>query len=222
MNGFLAPEQDYSRSVAPASQSAGIAKAYMNMKQFNTNAIPAYRQMAEEVGRQFDFMTKPTSKGGLGVHVPEAEDEDPYGMRNGQFEANKVLPDVRADVENNNQMRVLSTKSTGGHPVFTNDQNDMFRAVHDYFGHLGSGRGIDAHGEDAAYQKHAAMFSPLARGALATETRGQNNVLRQTGGFPEQKVGILPTRMHKPSNLSGAQFSDYQDAALENRKQGLA
>lgn len=220
-NGFLVPEQNYRQSVMPATASRGISQQYMQMPSYDKAAEPAYKAMAHEVGKQFDFMTSPRSKGGLGVHA-EVQDEDPYGMRNGQFTANKVLPDARADVQNNNRMRVMSTKSTGVHPFFTNDQNDMFRAVHDYFGHLGSGRGIDAHGEDAAYQKHAAMFSPLARGALATETRGQNAALQATGSFQDQKIGLLPRHMQKPGNLSGAQFSDYTSARRENQEQGLA
>jgi hypothetical protein len=214
------PEQDYSSSAIAPSRSAEISRAYEALPSYDPSAVGAYKQMAEETGRQFDHMTKPWSKGGLGLDV-SVHSDDPYGMHGGQFQYEKVMPEMRADVQNNNHIGVLSTKSTGGHPVFTNDQNDMFRAVHDVYGHLGSGRGIDHNGEEAAFQKHAAMFSPLARQAMATETRGQNSYLRQHGDFPEQKVATMPAQFQAPRNLSGVQFSDVQLGRQKNMEQGL-
>ena len=49
---------------------------------------------------------------------------------------------------------------------------DKFRAVHDYFGHIKDGNGFRAGGEENAWRSHAAMYSPLARRAMTTETRG--------------------------------------------------
>jgi hypothetical protein len=194
----------------------------MAMPEHDARAVPAYHQMREEVGRQFDHLTRPVSRGGMGIDVSVSH-EDPYGGF-GDAPPN-IVGELRRDVEGNHHISVLSTAATGGHPVFTNDQNDMFRAVHDVFGHLGSGRGVDMHGEDAAYQKHAAMFSPAARGALATETRGQNAALHLTGSFQDQKIGLLPARMQLPRNLSPTQFGEMaaarSDARVENRKQGL-
>ena len=219
MNGFMAPEQNYAQSVIPASASRAIGQHYDSMPDFNPAALPAYHQMGEEVGRQFDHMTKSRSKGGMGISVDSGE--EPYqegGIQN-------VMHNLRADVEGNRHISVLSTAATGGHPMFSNDRNDMFRAVHDVFGHLGAGRAVDMHGEDAAYQKHAAMFSPLARGALASETRGQNASLHLNGEFPTQKVGVLPPGMSRPGNLNPVQFGEMararNDAVNENRKFGI-
>jgi hypothetical protein len=72
----------------------------------------------------------------------------------------------------------------------------MFRAVHDVFGHAATGRGFDRHGEEAAWLSHIRMYSPAARPAVTTETRGQNSVLNfgsRPGTFPEQKVVTLPS-----------------------------
>ena len=55
--------------------------------------------------------------------------------------------------------------------------NDAFRGVHDYYGHGKSGVGFRAMGEENAYRSHAGMYSPAARPAAATETRGQNSWL---------------------------------------------
>lgn len=93
-----------------------------------------------------------------------------------------------------------------GKPVLV---NDLFRAVHDYFGHGKEGVGFRADGEENAWRQHAAMFSPLARIALGTETRGQNSWLNygphgeknrtaatEDTVFADQKLGVLPPWVH--------------------------
>ena len=87
--------------------------------------------------------------------------------------------------------------------------NDIFRAVHDYYGHAKEGVGFRADGEENAWRSHAAMFSPLARFALGTETRGQNSWLNygphgatnktastEDTVFAPPKIGILPHWVH--------------------------
>lgn len=165
-------------------QAERIARNYEAAPTFEKSALPHFRAMAEETSRQFEFLTKPRSKGGLGINV-EVTKDDPY----------KRARDMMADVRENNRLKVLSTESTGGHPFFTNDQNDMFRAVHDAFGHAATGRGFDPHGEEAAYRSHVSMFTPQARPAMTTETRGQNSALNygsKPGEFAEQKVAVIP------------------------------
>jgi hypothetical protein len=87
----------------------------------------------------------------------------------------------------------------GAHPLLSVNDNNMFRAVHDFFGHAGSGRGFLADGEEAAWISHSEMFSPLARKAMTTETRGQNSWVNKYGKSPdgtqrfaEQKAFLLP------------------------------
>lgn len=225
--GITSPENDYSRSAINPARSDEIGNAYLQMPAYDKAAEPAFRKFRDETNRQFDHMTAPRSKGGLGLSV-EVTSEDPYGWGSqtpgedhSNWDYSKVMPEMRHDVTENNRMKVYSTKSTGGHPFLTDDDNDRFRAVHDVFGHLGTGRGIDFNGEEAAFQGHAAMYTPLARQAMATETRGQNAALRVTGNFQDQKVGILPARMQVPRNLSGVQFSDIQMGRQKNKEQGL-
>jgi hypothetical protein len=207
-NGIARPRStDYSGVVMPRTASRQIARAYDKLPDFDQRALPAFHAMRREVGKQFEHMTRPTSRGGLGLHV-EVSDNDPYQEEG----VNGIIRRARSDVVNNNRLKVLSTRATGGHAVFSNDENDQFRAVHDLYGHIGSGRGVDIHGEEAAYQKHASMFTPLARQALATETRGQNAGLHATGDFPEQKVGILPAHMQ------AAQFATARSTPTELRR----
>lgn len=207
-HGIARPRStDYSGIVMPRTASRQIARAYDKLPDFNSNALPAFHAMRREVSQQFEHMTKPASRGGLGLHV-EVTDQDPY-QEEGVY---GIIRNARHDVMTNNRLKVLSTKVTGGHPVFSDDENDQFRAVHDLYGHIGSGRGVDIHGEEAAYQKHASMFSPLARQALATETRGQNAGLHATGDFPEQKIGVLPAHMQS------AQFATARSTPTELRR----
>jgi hypothetical protein len=55
------------------------------------------------------------------------------------------------------------------------NSNEMFRAVHDYFGHAIKGNPFGAKGEEIAWASHEQMFSPLAKIAMTAETRGQNS-----------------------------------------------
>lgn len=217
--GIQTPDADYSKSLITEPASQQIASAYSRMPSFNAGALPAYHAMREETMRQFDHMTAPQSKGGMGIDVSVTQ-HDPYGAGGYQDVHKELSNDVA-----NGHVSVLSTAATGGHPVFSNDQNDAFRAVHDVFGHLGSGRGVDFDGEEAAFQKHSRMFSPLARQAMTTETRGQNSALRVGGGFQEQKVGLLPEHMQSLqfSRIGGpiALAAAAQRAGAKSREQGL-
>jgi hypothetical protein len=83
--------------------------------------------------------------------------------------------------------------------------NDLFRAVHDAFGHGLEGAGFRAQGEENAWQAHARLFTGSAVAAITTETRGQNSWVNfgpngesnQTATaedtkFADQKTGLLP------------------------------
>lgn len=52
--------------------------------------------------------------------------------------------------------------------------NDVFRAVHDFFGHAKEGYQFGPRGEFNAWKAHSTMFTPEAQGALAAETLAQN------------------------------------------------
>jgi len=85
--------------------------------------------------------------------------------------------------------------------------NDAFRAVHDAFGHFGSGNPFfRRQGEERAFLEHSRMYSPEARGAMTSETRGQNSWLNsgpyglwnRTANtddtvFADQKIGLMPS-----------------------------
>lgn len=139
----------------------------------------AYDLFACEVEGQFRSLSYE-----YGVTV-SVTDGDPYPDAFAMFD----------DVTDNGHLAVLSSATTGGHPYLTDAQNDMFRAVHDFFGHYATGRTFTRHGEEAAFLAHSRMFSPWARRAMTVETRGQNSVFiwKNNGEvFPEQKLCLLP------------------------------
>lgn len=172
-----------------------VSNLYQAAPDFDHAALPHFHAMREEIGRQYDFMTAPRHKGGMGISVDIA-DSDPYTTSSGAPNSKAMM----RDVHENSRIRVLPTSKTGAHPFFTDDENDQFRAVHDVFGHAGTGRNFSADGEEAAWRAHSAMFSRKARPAMTTETRGQNSVNNfgglAPGEFAVQKVAILGPTAH--------------------------
>jgi hypothetical protein len=83
--------------------------------------------------------------------------------------------------------------------------NDLFRAVHDAFGHGLEGSGFRFDGEENAWQAHVRLFTGSAVGAITSETRGQNSQVNfgKDGEknrnasvfdtvFADQKTGLMP------------------------------
>jgi hypothetical protein len=101
-----------------------------------------------------------------------------------------------------NPLLLKTGEKWGGQDVTA---NDVFRAVHDVFGHAKHGVGFRAAGEENAFQSHARMYSPKALPAATSETRGQNSwvnfgpygdVNRSANPllteYAEQKTGLMP------------------------------
>ena len=119
----------------------------------------------------------------------------------------------------NNPMLADSGERWNGKPVAF---NDLFRAVHDYYGHVKEGLGFRGDGEENAWRSHSAMYSPLARIAMGAETRGQNSLLNYGPNgernrnastddtfFSPQKLGVLPVWAHH----EGAEFIKPEERA---------
>lgn len=151
--------------------------------------IAAYKKLSEEVDDQFRFLTEEK-----GVKI-DFVDKDPYV----KVIDGREVPDAQAmmkDVMENNSLKVYKTADDQVHPILSKEINDKFRAVHDFFGHAASGRSFQGDGEEAAWISHSMMFSPLARRAMTTETRGQNSWVNKYSTdekpFADQKAGLLP------------------------------
>ena len=165
-----------------------IADAYEAMED-NPNdpeVRRAYEAMAKETIDQYqDFLDA--------GYVVEINNEEPY--------ANSA--DMIEDLRNNNRIKIFSTEAGFGDNPITPEQraenpllatteftdingqpmlvNDLFRAVHDFFGHAELGNSFGPKGEENAWNVHSRMYSPLARRAMTTETRGQNSYVNFSG-----------------------------------------
>jgi hypothetical protein len=167
---------DYTKVVANRERASKIADIYESLPTMDRDAVDEYEALASEVEEQFNFMTKT-----LGVKVEFVAD-DPY----------KTSKEMFDDVSKGT-LKVLQTETTGAHPIFSDEQNNKFRAVHDYFGHAATGRGFGQDGEESAWVHHSQMFTQKATAALTTETRGQNSFFNNRGKqFADQKVALLP------------------------------
>lgn len=220
--------EDYMRSIGreykPASsyakvepeRASRIAQAYHEMKHDPSDAFvrSAYDQMLKETMDQYQAAKEAGFKAEF--WNPE-RDEDPY----------KASPRLAIkDINENHHMYVFPTRAGFGsdeemasqlkdNPLLADSgerwngepvtYNDIFRAVHDYYGHAKEGVGFRADGEENAWRSHASMYSPLARLAMTSETRGQNswlnygphgehnrNARTEDTIFADQKIGLLP------------------------------
>ena len=106
--------------------------------------------------------------------------------------------------------------------------NDLFRAVHDAFGHGLEGAGFRERGEENAWQAHIRLFTGAAKAALTSETRGQNSWLNfgpygeqnrkakvEDTIFAPQKIGIMP-KWTWTEGIAGDM--DYESAPAEPKK----
>lgn len=167
-------------------KSFKIGMAYDSMKHepFNPLVRKAYEAMAKETLEQYQEIVDAGYK--VEMHYSQ---EEPYAN------SREAIRDIRE----NKRLKVLATDFNYGDPknaVKDSDikenpllamsiykdvngrqmrVNDVFRYVHDFFGHSERGNGFGPIGEENAWDVHARMYSPLARRAMTSETRGQNS-----------------------------------------------
>jgi hypothetical protein len=174
----------YAQQMPEVLEQAG-AKNYDDLME------KAYRQLAKETDAQFQALPYNFSYHRAGE---------------GNYNSSK---EMAADVHGNKHLYVFQ----GGDPHdFLNridpatglNENEKFRAVHDLLGHAIYGNQFGPKGEELAYAVHQQMYSPLARLAMASETRGQNSL-----------VNYSPLN----ANLK-AEIAKYDSLANEARRKG--
>lgn len=148
------------------------------VKNYDDLLEKSYLQLAKEVKSQFDALPISMSY---------------YRGGEGSYKSSKELFE---DIDKRGHMYVYR----GGDPHDFLGQtdpdtglsyNEMFRAVHDYFGHAVHRNQFGPMGEETAWAAHSQMFSPLARVAMSSETRGQNSLVNYSPLNAELKAEIL-------------------------------
>jgi hypothetical protein len=227
---------------APLNEDLGkrVADAYEAAPHIpNDPKVQAsYQALANETEAQWDYLTKQGVK-----FEPWTKEGQPY----------KNSAAMRQDVQDNKHLYFFPTEGGFGegaqgsnNPMLqpTGDKiapvvNDMFRSVHDYFGHAKEGYEFGPRGEHNAFLAHSRMFSEAAHPALAAETMGQNSWvnfgkhLRDAEGdipakgeqgyvppaerpYAEQKSTALPDELMKESMAPAS--DTFSPAAKEDEK----
>jgi hypothetical protein len=195
-----------------ADRAKRLALAYQLMKNEPNNPAvkKAYSNMIDETMDQYDALRRQGYKFDF---MPQGVDlyGNPRNAIN-DIVTNKrlsVFPTIQgfggpsaAVASEANPLLLKTGEKWGGQDVTA---NDVFRAVHDVFGHAKHGVGFRAAGEENAFQSHARMYSPKALPAATSETRGQNSwvnfgpygdINRSANPllteYAEQKTGIMP------------------------------
>ena len=219
-NGIDLKRQAEYAQVDPA-RATRIADAYAEMKHDPQNPVvaEAYQNMIKQTRAQYQALVDAGYEFYFYDNTNDPYDGNPWN----------AMRDLRA----NQRMGVYSTEAGfgSGDTAGTVDQNvsnnplledtglvwmfngkprkvlanDLFRAVHDAFGHGLEGAGFRAAGEENAWQAHVRLFTGSAVAALTSETRGQNSWTNfgpygeqnrtakvEDTIFADQKTGLLP------------------------------
>jgi len=197
-----------------------IAEKYESLKHEpeNPEVKKSYDKLKKETLEQYNFLKK------KGVKL---EEWDQAGQ---PYQNSKEMAE---DVKKNKHLYFF----TGGdipadHPLAEKvpnsklTYNDVFRAVHDYFGHAKEGYGFGAIGEENAYRSHHSLYSDEAIPALTTETRGQNSTVNfgkhgehnrkdpSKTIYAEQKATLLPKKyigLYEDLEDSSGSENEYYD-----------
>lgn len=235
---------DHNRKTKVNPEKAkNIAQAYHGMKHDpnNPHVKQAYDALINETMDQFQHLKNSGMR--FSRITPDMENPYPGGSK-----------DLFRDLHENNHIWYYPTESGFGsneeqgsdHPLLQETgmrhegkpllANDVFRIVHDVFGHAKEGTTFGPHGEENAWEHHMQMYTPLAQKALTSETRGQNSWVNfgphgehnranphQTI-YADQKAGLLPDwamESNVESNLNKKEDSDYIDLVHFGQKPGL-
>jgi len=216
---------------------------------FDDNAIPYYKKFIQETNMQYQVLLD------AGIEF-ELVDTDPYTPNRAGHQQ------MIADMENG-RLKILATEAGFGdeatsrlNPMLAESQytdvngrvmleNDVFRAVHDTFGHGMRGNTFGPVGEYNAWLAHKEMYSPDARRVMTTETLGQNTFtnygkhMRDADGnllskadagyippsdrpFASQKVALMPEEIIKAAGNVVEDAADLVDYTPVNKVSDFA
>ena len=154
-----------------------VAQAYRDAPESDAAAVKGYEVLAEWLHKHFNRLQGVTEFKFVPEHVYTS------------------AKDLQSRVAAEGVMYVSTLDAD--HPVWTGKKglitNTMFRAWHDWEGHIVKGKGFSLQGEIAAYNAHAKIVPREALGVLFTEVVGQICCFYQSGKKNcEQKAAILP------------------------------
>ena len=224
--GFVGPRRQTFKEAEKINKidkdkSRKIAQVYeqLESKPQDPEVKKAYRALIDETIEQYNEIVK-------GGYTIEMVEENPYNNSTEMLnEINKTKTIkifstlsgfgkkgiTAKDKANNLLLEETTLTDKNGKPMLA---NDVFRAVHDFFGHGTLGNSFGPVGEENAWNVHSRMYSPLARRAMTTETRGQTSWVNFSG---ENDQAFQLLEEAKKLEAEGK-----IDEAIEKAKQGKA
>ena len=200
------------------SDELGIKTAdiFDALPQFDPEALPHYEQFIAETNAQYRALLDE------GI-VFELVDADPYtpnkqghaqmmeDLDNGRF---KVLATESgfgsgATASANPMLKTSKFVDVNGRPML---DNDVFRAVHDSFGHGMRGNTFGSIGEYNAFLAHSELYSDYAIRVMATETLGQNTWTNYGPHMRDEPGRLIPQGDPNYKKPSQRPFSDQKVA----------
>ena len=176
---FGLPEPSFIPITVFADEIGAIgADIFDALPAFDPAAIPYYKKFINETNMQYEALLN------SGLQI-ELVDVDPYTPN--QIGHQAMMQDMERGV-----LKILSTEGSFGSNVSvdqnpmletskyvdingrTMTNNDVFRAVHDTFGHGMRGNTFGPKGEYNAWLTHKELYSSDAQRVMTTETLGQN------------------------------------------------
>ncbi len=186
-----------------APQDPAVRAAYENL----SRQTRAQYDALVDAGYRFDFFDAATDpyKGNPSDAMRDLRANKRMSVY-GTYDGFGTAGVTGADIANNPMLADTGVRWTDQNgverPVVV---NDLFRAVHDAFGHGLEGAGFRARGEENAWQAHMRLYTGDARAAATNETRGQNSWVNygplgdanrtaslEDTKFARQKTGLLP------------------------------
>jgi hypothetical protein len=235
---------------------AVASDVFDKLPMFDDNAIPYYKKFIGETNMQYQVLLD------SGIKF-EIVDVDPYTPNKAGHQQ------MIADMESGT-LKVLATDAGFGMPLATPEgivkgdvrnpmlaesmyqdvngrvmlENDVFRAVHDTFGHGMRGNTFGPIGEYNAWLAHKEMYSSDARRVMTTETLGQNTYtnygqhMRDVDGnlikvgdpnyikpadrpFAPQKVALMPEEIINVASTVVEDASELVDSDSLNKVKEL-
>ena len=158
-----------------------IAEAFAAAPEHEERAVPSFKRLAQHIETNF----------------PKVVSSYPVSFVSGQpYES---AEEMASKVKDTGGMQISKDYNQPG--FFGDMENLMFRAVHDYFGHLKAKAhetdpskvtGFTFEGELRATNYHTQMLpGSIAAHAVFTEVMGQASHFYYYGHFPDQKIVIL-------------------------------
>lgn len=193
---------EYTKAVFAAYQkSMPSAVAGNQITSYAQLVRASYESLAKEVKREYEAISKE-------ITIEYHSGEHNYASSDA----------MREDAEKNHHLWVYE----GGErheflgdtdPTTGRTYNEMFRAIHDYFGHVVTGASFGPKGEEQAWASHVQMMPQLAKIAMTSETRGQNSFVNYSPTNIEVLERVRQLRRDgAPQKEIDAEFAKFQYA----------